>query len=296
MENKNLTALISCFARAYHDKNNINPILKDDIASKILSREEYDLISKNMVEGIQFFNANFKGNKEEALEWIVNNQLAPSVLGRSIFAETSLQEFIKNNCYQYLVFASGYDTSCYRLKNNNLNYFEIDKDQIIEDKIKRLKNSNVDYSFINFIKCDFTNSDWINNLLNSKFDKNKKSFCSLLGISYYLSKSDFNNMLSSISKVLSLESEIVFDYPSTKESEETKKNEALATGANEQMKAKYSFKDIEELLLVNGYEIIKHLDDKDMTNEYFSSYNRLNPTKRIISPVGVCYCLAKKVR
>ena len=61
------------------------------------------------------------------------------------------------------------------------------------------------------------------------------------------------------------------------------------------MKAKYSFKDIEELLLVNGYEIVRHLDDKDITNEYFSSYNKLNSTKRIISPVGVCYCLAKKI-
>ena len=111
-----------------------------------------------------------------------------------------------------------------------------------------------------------------------------------------MKENDFNNMLRSISKIISLESEIVFDYPSTKESEETKKNEALATGANEQMKAKYSYKDMEELLLVNRYEIVRHLDDKDMTNEYFSSYNRLNPTKRIISPVGVCYCLAKKVR
>ena len=64
---------------------------------------------------------------------------------------------------------------------------------MIEDKIKRLKNSNVDYSFIDFIKCDFQDKDWIKKLLNSKFDKNKKSFCSLLGISYYLSKNDFNN-------------------------------------------------------------------------------------------------------
>ena len=37
-------------------------------------------------------------------------------------------------------------------------------------------------------------------------------------------------------------------------------------------------------------------DDKNMTEEYFSSYNKLNPTKRIISPVGVCYFLAKKIR
>ena len=77
---------------------------------------------------------------------------------------------------------------------------------------------------------------------------------------------------------------------------ETRKNEVLVSGANEQMKAKYSYKDIKELLLVNGYEIVRHLDNNNMAKEYFSSYNKLNPTKRIISPVGVCYCLAKKVR
>ncbi|MGM9858359.1 MAG: class I SAM-dependent methyltransferase [Bacilli bacterium] len=296
MENKNLTSLISCFARAYHFKNSVEPILKDDVASRILTKEEYDFISKNMSDGILFFNPNFKGDNKEALDWIVNNQLAPSILGRSIFCETSLERMIKNDCKQYLIFASGYDTYAYRNNFKELKIFEIDKKEMIDDKILRLQKSNIDYTKANFIKCDFTKIDWIKNILYSNFKKNEKSFCSLLGIVYYLSKNDFENMLCNISKIISVDSEIIFDFPSLNESIQTKTNEKLASGANEPMKAKYSYNEIKNILQKYGFKIIKYLDDITMTQEYFYSYNKLNPNKQIKAPQGVCYCLAKKIK
>lgn len=87
MENKNMTALVSAFARCYHYKNNKYRIFSDNIAEKILSNEEYNAIANSMSEGINFFNPNFVGTKEDALRWIVDNQLSPSVLGRSAFCE-----------------------------------------------------------------------------------------------------------------------------------------------------------------------------------------------------------------
>ena len=45
MEEKNITALISCFARCYHYKNNKYRIFSDNIAEKILSSEEYNSIA-----------------------------------------------------------------------------------------------------------------------------------------------------------------------------------------------------------------------------------------------------------
>lgn len=80
---EHMTAKVSCFARAYHYQNNSTWIFRDEYDADILGKYEYDAISANMVEGIQFFSPVFEGNKEQALEWIVNNQLAPSVLGRS---------------------------------------------------------------------------------------------------------------------------------------------------------------------------------------------------------------------
>ena len=73
MEEKNMTALVSCFARCYHYKNNNYRIFSDNIAEKILSDEEYSSIASNMTNGIKFFNPNFVGTKENALKWIVDN-------------------------------------------------------------------------------------------------------------------------------------------------------------------------------------------------------------------------------
>ena len=87
MKEKNLTALVSCFARAYHYKNYKYKIFSDSIAEKIISSEEYNSIASNMANGIKFFNPKFVGSKENALSWIVDNQLSPSVLGRSAFCE-----------------------------------------------------------------------------------------------------------------------------------------------------------------------------------------------------------------
>ena len=294
MEEKNMTALISCFARCYHYKNNKYRIFSDNIAEKILSSEEYNSIANNMSNGIKFFNPNFLGTGEDALRWIVDKQLSPSVLGRSIFCEKSLLNAIKIGCKQYLIFASGYDTFAYRNNISNLKVFEIDKSEMIEDKIRRLDNNKLNYSKVNFIGCDFTNRNWINDIIDSNYDKNQISFSSLLGISYYLTKDDFYNMIQSISSLLCNGSSIVFDYPTYEDSKETQINEKLASGAKTEMKAKYSYKEIEKMLSDNGLLIYEHLNNEEMTNNYFDNYNTLNPNNKIIAPKGVCYCLAVK--
>lgn len=294
MEKKNMTALVNCFARCYHFQNNSYRIFSDSVAQKILSQEEYDSIAHNMASGIQFFNPNFNGNKEAALRWIVDYQLSPSVLGRSAFCEKSLLHSIRFGCQQYLIFASGYDTFAYRNNNHNLKIFEIDKPKMIEDKIKRLNNNGIDYSHVDFIKCDFENKNWVNSIMKSNYSKYHLSFSSLLGISYYLSKEEFSNMIENISNIVCSGSSILFDYPTTQEGTQTTINEKLAQEAKEEMKAKYSYKDIEMILEKNGFLIYEHLNHIEMTNTYFDKYNLLNPNHKIIAPKGVAYCLAVK--
>ncbi len=86
-----MTALVSCFARAYHNKNSNIKIYEDNLSGQILSKEEYENISKSMNNGIKFFNPKFIGNSDEAVKWIVNNNLAPSILARSSFTAKSIQ-------------------------------------------------------------------------------------------------------------------------------------------------------------------------------------------------------------
>ena len=96
----NMTAKVSCFARAYHYKNNSIRIFTDDIAEKLLG-EDYNQIAKSMSDGIDFFCPGFEGTREEGLRLILDRQLSPSVLGRSVFCESKLAYAIANGCLSY---------------------------------------------------------------------------------------------------------------------------------------------------------------------------------------------------
>lgn len=130
------------------------------MAKKILSKEEYSNISKEMIKGIKFFNSSFVGSYEDALKQIVNNQLSPSVLGRSAFYERFLKNVYKLGCKQYLIFASGYDTFGYRNNLNDLKVFEIDRETMINDKISRLDLDSVSHDLV----CDFTDKNWLSEI------------------------------------------------------------------------------------------------------------------------------------
>lgn len=286
----NMTALVSCFARYYHTVNSNIKIYNDTLAPAILTKSEIENISKNMMEGIKFFNPNYDG--DDSLKWVVNNILAPSVLARSIFNEKHLLNEIRLGLKQYLILGSGYDTSGYKI-SDKVSVYELDKKEMIEDKVKRVKNANINTKNINYISCDF-NSNWIENLLKSSFDKNKKTFCSLLGLSYYLDKEIFKQTISILSKNIPAGSVIVFDYPSNIETKKEIINQALAKEAGEEMKSKYSYKDIEAIVQASNMLIYEHLNYQDINDTFFYDYNTLNPSNKILAPKGVAYCLLVK--
>lgn len=286
----NMTALVSCFARYYHTVNSNIKIYNDTLAPAILTKLEIGNISKNMMEGIKFFNPDYDG--DDSLKWVVNNILAPSVLARSIFNEKHLLNEIRLGLKQYLILGSGYDTSGYKI-SDKVSVYELDKKEIIEDKAKRVKNANINTENINYISCDF-DSNWIENLLKFSFDKNKKTFCSLLGLSYYLDKETFKQTISILSKNIPAGSVIVFDYPSNIETKKEIINQELAKEAGEEMKSKYSYKDIETIAQASDMLIYEHLNYQDINDTFFYDYNTLNPSNKILAPKGVAYCLLVK--
>lgn len=286
----NMTALVSCFARYYHTVNSNIKIYNDTLAPAILTKLEIENISKNMMKGIKIFNPYY--DEDDSLKWVVNNILAPSVLARSIFNEKHLLNEIRLGLKQYLILGSGYDTSGYKI-SDKVSVYELDKKEIIEDKVKRVKNANINTKNINYISCDF-NSNWIENLLKSSFDKNKKTFCSLLGLSYYLDKEIFKQTISILSKNIPAGSVIVFDYPSNIETKKEIINQALAKEAGEEMKSKYSYKDIEAIVQASNMLIYEHLNYQDINDTFFYDYNTLNPSNKILAPKGVAYCLLVK--
>ena len=127
----NMTALVSAFARAYHYINNDFWVFADPFAEKMLTDEEYSAISQNMSQGIFFFNQEFHGTREEALQYIVDHQLAPSVLARSAFCERAIDNAVRNGRGQVVLYACGYDTFSLRNQHKELKIYELDKPERI---------------------------------------------------------------------------------------------------------------------------------------------------------------------
>lgn len=288
---QNMTALVSLFARAYHQKNKDIKIFDDLLSIKLITEKEYEMIGLNMSQGISFFNPTFKGSEEEALKWIVDHQLSPSVLVRSAFCKEAIEEMKEKGCQQYLDFASGYDSFAYYYQNQ-MHVFEIDKKEVIEDKRQRCKD--VDIENIQFLSIDLSQENWINTLLQSDYQEDHLSISSMLGLSYYLTKDEFKKMLKQLSKYLLKGSHLVFDYPSIQESKETKINEMLAKEADESMKAKYSFAELKEILNQCHLTIIQHENHQTVTEKYISNYNVYYKDDPIKAPEGVCYCVVEK--
>lgn len=291
----NMTALISCFTRAYHFKNNSEWVFKDSMADKLLSEDEYNAISSNMTSGISYFNPGFKGTSDEALRFIVDYQLSPSVLARSAFCEQALDNAVMLGCSQSVIFASGYDTFSLLTNHSKLNLYELDRPEMISDKQSRIQAKSLkEKCKTTYIPCDLSQKIWTANLTDNGFLTHGSAFGSLLGISYYLKKEDLKVLLNHIGVLWSEGSTICFDYPVYEEGAESIKNQELAKAAKEQMQSKYSYEEMEKLLEDSGFLIYEHHNESTATKQFFEKYNKVNPEHRMTAPKGVNYCLAVK--
>ena len=295
----NMTALVSTFARAYHYINNDTRVFSDPFAEKMLTDEEYTAISQNMSQGITFFAPEFHGTWEEALRYIVDHQLAPSVLARSAFCERAIGNAVRNGCGQVVLYACGYDTFSLRNQHKELKIYELDRSEMIEDKMRRIKQTGTRPSCqVEYIGCDLSQPSWKEELFNRGFDYNKSSFGSLLGISYYLSKEEWGCLMGAISSAACEGSAICFDYPLTDypltEGAESRRSRELAAAAGEPMKAKYSYDEMEALLSEEGFLIYEHMNAAEATEAFFREYNQKNAERSMTAPEGVGYCLAVK--
>jgi len=291
----NMTALVSAFVRAYHYKNNHIHVFADPLAEKILTDEEYAAISENMAQGISYFAPNFQGPREDALHFIVDHQLAPSVLARSAFCERAICNAVMLGCRQIIIFACGYDTFTLRTKDNRLQVFELDRPEMIADRQHRVSKSGLEPGCRQVcIGCDLALTGWKDDLVNDGFHAEKQFFGSLLGTSYYLSKDDFRNLLKEISSISCAGSSICFDYPQSSDGTESRRNRELAAAAGERMKAQYSRDELEKLLSEAGFLVYEHLNADEATETFFRDHNRSNMEHCMTAPEGVGYCLAVK--
>lgn len=303
MEEKSLTALVSAFARAYHANTREVKIFDDTLAARLLTEEEYATISQSMAKGVQFFFPGFTGSEEAALGKIVDAQLSPSPLGRAAFAEQALHTAARIGAKQYLILGAGYDTFACRQPDwaAGLQIFELDRPATAADKQARLSRMGLTFpENAHYVQADLTDAAWADKLYaHPAFDAEKITFCSLLGLTYYLPREAFAALLRDLGSLLCKGSSLVFDYPdenngTERAGERAKKQALLAGGANEAMCAGYSYSDMEALLSAHGFLIYEHLTPEEITIQYFQAHNDANPKHPMTAFDNVNYCLAVK--
>lgn len=291
---ENLTAKMSCFARAFHRRANTCPVF-DDTAAEALLGSDYAEIARNLSAGVGFFLPGFAGTPEESLRAIVDGQLAPPVLARSAFCETALTEEIAVGCEQYLLLAAGYDTFAIRHADTALSVFELDLPEMLCDKRQRAERAGLRSCAV-YIPCDLAASGWVGRLTDSGFAAGKKSFAALLGISYYLRKEDFRALLRTAGQVMASGSAVCLDYPSTEDSRSAAVASALAQAAGEPMHARYAPEEMRSLLDDVGFSVAEHLSPEEMTRRFFAEHNQSAPEHPMKAPEGVRYVLARRTR
>ncbi|WP_028776290.1 class I SAM-dependent methyltransferase [Shimazuella kribbensis] len=278
-----LTSLISAFGRAYHSRHDTPKIFDDDIAKDLISQKEFNDIKENMVQNISFFNKDiaqkYKGNTEEILKWITQIQLSPIALSRAAYCERVLLNEMMLGLKQYVILGAGLDTFCFRhpeLKNI-LEIFEVDHPNTQEFKRKRLDEANYKIpSNLHFIPMDFTKKFSFPALIEGGLEK-KKTFFSLLGVSYYLTKEENASLINEFFSRVPSGSSIIFDYADERLFEEkgiynrVENMVKMASVGGEPMKSCFSYDEMEGLLEKSGLLIYEHLSPVQINETYFSN-------------------------
>ncbi|MFD1446123.1 class I SAM-dependent methyltransferase [Oceanobacillus profundus] len=278
-----LTSLVSAFGRAYHSKYDTPKIFDDFIANNLISEEEFSAISKNMVNGIQFFNREieqrFKNDSKEILKWITQVQLSPTPLARSAYCEKVLLNEVKLGVKQYVILGAGLDTFGFRYPElkNSLKIFEIDHPATQELKKNKLEDANLNIpNHLHFVSMDFTTKFSHQDLVDEGFD-NKKTFFSLLGVSYYLTKEENAALIKHLFANVPSGSSIVFDYADEKLFEEKGMSNRvenmikMASASGEPMKSSFTYNEIENLLEKSGLLIYEHLSPITINDLFFTN-------------------------
>ncbi|MGM9945910.1 MAG: class I SAM-dependent methyltransferase [Lysinibacillus sp.] len=278
-----MTSLVSAFSRAFHVKEDQPIIFNDFIAKDFLSPEEYQAISVNMTNGINFFSPKMakqlKGNDAAILKWVTQVQLSPTPLARAAYAEKVVLNELKLGAQQYVILGAGLDTFAWRYPSlTGVTIFEIDHPSTQKFKLERLQQAGYELpSHLKLVAMDFSKELSLEKLIAAGFDPSKKTVFSLLGVTYYLTAIELQQMLHVFFKDLPQGSSIIFDFADehlfTKPGifNRVQNMVQMAQASGEPMKFATSLSDLEKLLSKEQLLIYEHLSPQDIQNQYFAN-------------------------
>ena len=269
-ERESVTAKICAFVRAWHSNRARQKIYDDYLAYDFMGKEEYDSIYDLISSG---FDGIYRFSKEDT-EQIINEYFASIPLSRIHFNEVRLRKFAAEyGDIQYVICGAGSDTFSFRNDNENITVFEIDHPDTQRYKLERIDELgwNIPKN-IHFVPVDFERERMCDKLISAGFDPSKKTFFSILGVSYYLTLDVFTDTLRQMMELSSLGSAVVFDYP-IKSGDFPRRVQKLAEiteSLGEVMRGGFDYNEVSRALYSLGFQIDTYMPPEKVQTEYFS--------------------------
>lgn len=217
-EQAGLTAIVMAYARAHHATHDPLKIFDDFLAALLFTPEEHEKTAQDWAGLLQYTAPELAATNPDpatALAWAVQLGSGPLTLGRSRYAEDSLEIAIREGVRQYVILGAGLDTFAYRRPDlaDRLQVFELDYPDTQAMKRERVARAGWKHpSNLHFLPVDFTKGSLSDALAHSPYDPAQLSFFSWLGVSFYLSREVVFDTLRSVASSAASGSTIVFDY------------------------------------------------------------------------------------
>lgn len=274
---ESITAKLCSFARAYHSNFDKDKIFDDYLAFDMMGKTEYEEAGQLIENGFmpEKYNPD-KAFDRKIINSSISDYIAPIPLSRAAFTEQRLNEFAKKHKeIQYVICGAGMDTFSFRNTNPNIKVFELDHpntQKYKKDKIKELEWIIPDN--VLFVPVDFAKDSMEKALIRYGFNRQIPTFFAILGVTYYLTLSTFEDTIAKIANLSSAESEVVFDFPdettfSAKAEKRTKELALITEKLGEPMLHGYSVKEILEVLKKYKYKTDIHETPQIIQQKYF---------------------------
>lgn len=259
------TAKLCAFARAWHSNTARSKIFDDFLAYDLMGWEAYENVKQQIIKDYT------NGTRDDFVRFL-NNYFVPIPLSRLRFTESRLRKFAESEPVQYVICGAGADSFSFRNSNPQIEVFEVDHPDTQRYKKERIRQLewNVPRN-VHFVPVDFEKETMIAGLLGAGFSTEKKTFFSILGVSYYLTLPVFTETLRQIAALSQLGSVLAFDFP-LKNGDfppRVAELEQMTKDLGEQMQGGFTYAEVSRALYALGFQIDTYLSPDKVQDAYY---------------------------
>ena len=210
------------------------------------------------------------------LGWFLDDVLMRSiqpvsmcVLMRARYAEQALERAAAEGAEQYAIIGAGMDSFAFRRADmmKRIDVFEIDHPETQKAKLARIEQAGwAKPERLHFVPADLSEVSAAEALRGSAFDPAKRTFFTLLGVSYYITAEDLANTARSIAQEAPAGSALALDYlldegdsdPSQLEMRASLQE--LVAGMGEPMRSEYSLESMSALMDAENFDTAENMN------------------------------------